>query len=78
MTKQTTAIIPATESDPAANDVQGFILPLVFGAAAVVGFAAGYFGTKGAIEDSGSGMTTGQMVQGWVDQANGARARLPK
>ncbi len=58
-----------------AGDVQGFILPLVFGAAAVAGFAAGYFGTKSALEDSNSGPTTGQMIQGWVDQANGARAR---
>jgi len=35
----------------AAGDAQGFILPLVYGIAMTVGFAAGYFGTKAAIEE---------------------------
>jgi hypothetical protein len=30
-------------------DVQGYILPLVYGIAMTVGFAAGYFGTKSAL-----------------------------
>ncbi|MGH2588145.1 MAG: hypothetical protein ACRDJE_24770 [Dehalococcoidia bacterium] len=35
----------------AGGDVQGFILPLVYGIAMTVGFAAGYFGTRAAIEE---------------------------
>jgi hypothetical protein len=37
------------------EDTQGFFFPLVYGIAMTVGFAAGYFGTKAAIEGSGSG-----------------------
>ena len=58
------------------DDVQGFAeahpISFVFG----LGTAIGYYAVK-SIEGSGSGSgpTTGQMIQGWVDQANGARAR---
>ena len=30
------------------EDVQGYILPILYGVAMTVGFAAGYFGTKSA------------------------------
>lgn len=33
------------------EDVQGYILPLLYGVAMTVGFAAGYFGTKAAVEE---------------------------
>ena len=64
--------IAAAQSGADGADVQGHLLPAVFG----VGVAIGYFGTKAALEGS-SGITTGQMIQGWVDQANGARGRSP-
>ncbi len=38
------------------GDVQGHILPLLYGVAMTVGFAAGYFGTKSYLE--GENVTT--------------------
>ena len=36
------------------GDVQGFILPLLYGVAMTVGFAAGYFGTTAATQEKGT------------------------
>jgi len=52
------------------DDVEGYAL--VF----IVGFVIGFTLTKAALEDS-SEITTGQMIQGAVDQARGAAVRPP-